>query len=405
MNMLRLALALGTLVLPLAPRTLPAQEMPAAPSGDRVLRADGRPTDPDCFPIAVWLQSPRNATRYREAGINLYVGLWRGPTEEQLGQLRAAGMPVICDQNEVGLAHRDDPLIAGWMHGDEPDNAQPVRDPDSATRRWGPPVPPATVVADYERLRSRDATRPVLLNLGQGVANDAWIGRGPGASPDDYPRYVQGADIVSFDVYPVAGLSSPDRLWLVPLGLERLTAWTGGRKVLWSCVECTRISNLDMRPTPAQVEAEVWMAIARGSRGLIWFVHQFRPEFDEDALLADSEMLATVSSINHRLQRLARVLNTEPEPTLASVSPADPAVPFALRAHRADGAVWLIAANLRNCETRAHLALDGTRGARSVEVVDEDRRIAVEDDGFDDAFGPFATHVYRIATTRGQGLR
>src|SRR5262245_20929161 len=36
----------------------------------------------DDFPLAVWLQAPRNAGRYQALGINLYVGLWRGPTEE-----------------------------------------------------------------------------------------------------------------------------------------------------------------------------------------------------------------------------------------------------------------------------------------------------------------------------------
>jgi hypothetical protein len=39
---------------------------------------------PDFFPLAVWLQNPANAARYKIAGINLCVGLWRGPIEQQL---------------------------------------------------------------------------------------------------------------------------------------------------------------------------------------------------------------------------------------------------------------------------------------------------------------------------------
>src|SRR5262245_18732605 len=81
---------------------------------------NGPPNDPGYFPIAVWLQSPNMAARYRDAGINLYVGLWQGPTDEQLAQLKSAGMQVICSQNAVGLKHREDPTIVGWMHGDEP---------------------------------------------------------------------------------------------------------------------------------------------------------------------------------------------------------------------------------------------------------------------------------------------
>ena len=33
---------------------------------------------------AEWMQNPVNATRFRDAGINLFIGLWNGPTEEQL---------------------------------------------------------------------------------------------------------------------------------------------------------------------------------------------------------------------------------------------------------------------------------------------------------------------------------
>ena len=60
---------------------------------------NGPPHSADFFPIAVWLQNPSNAKRYRQAGINTYVGLWRGPTEEQLAELKSAGMRVICGQN------------------------------------------------------------------------------------------------------------------------------------------------------------------------------------------------------------------------------------------------------------------------------------------------------------------
>ena len=78
----------------------------------------------DFFPIAVWLQHPRNALKYKAAGFNTYVGLWKGPTDVQLAALRGVGMKVICSQNEVGLRRLDDETIIGWMHGDEPDNAQ-----------------------------------------------------------------------------------------------------------------------------------------------------------------------------------------------------------------------------------------------------------------------------------------
>jgi hypothetical protein len=192
------------------------------------------------FPIAVWLQEPSLASQYKRAGINLYVGLWQGPTDKQLADLKAAGMPVFCEQNATGLQHKDDQTIVGWMQQDEPDNAQPIIDKQTGKETgYGPCVPPATTVAIYRAIKTADPTRPVMLNLGQGVANDAWYGRGSGTSLDDYRTYVNGGDIVSYDIYPVAGLNKPDDLWYVSKGLDRLNGWTGGKKPLWEAMECT----------------------------------------------------------------------------------------------------------------------------------------------------------------------
>ncbi len=96
----------------------------AASSGPYARWKRGPSSDETYFPIAVWLQSPRNAERFKAAGINLYVGLWRGPNAEQLAALAGANMPVICAQNSYALTQKDNPIIVGWMHNDEPDNAQ-----------------------------------------------------------------------------------------------------------------------------------------------------------------------------------------------------------------------------------------------------------------------------------------
>ena len=60
-----------------------AEPRPQASSGHW---SHGPPSTPEYFPIAVWLQDPRQAARYKDAGINLYVALWRGPTESSRAQ-------------------------------------------------------------------------------------------------------------------------------------------------------------------------------------------------------------------------------------------------------------------------------------------------------------------------------
>src|SRR5205809_7267840 len=77
----------------------------------RILAQDGAPTDEGFFPVGVWLQDPRNAKRYQAAGINLFVGLWRGPTLAQLTELERTGLAVICAPSKAGLENKDNPII------------------------------------------------------------------------------------------------------------------------------------------------------------------------------------------------------------------------------------------------------------------------------------------------------
>lgn len=51
------------------------------------------------------------------------------------------------------------------------------------------------------------------------------------------------------------------------------------------------------------------MALIHGARGLIYFVHEWKPRFNESALLDDPEMLAAVTRINRQIHALALVFN------------------------------------------------------------------------------------------------
>jgi hypothetical protein len=123
-----------------APLSRVAPSLPVPAGGFYAVWKNGPSKDPAWFPIGVWLQDPARAAEYRAIGIDVYIGLWGGPTEQQLAELKAAGMAVICDQNRVGLEHLNDPTIIGWMQQDEPDNAQGRRGGG-----YGPPVTPERV--------------------------------------------------------------------------------------------------------------------------------------------------------------------------------------------------------------------------------------------------------------------
>lgn len=315
--------------------------------------ANGLPADPAFFPLGVWLQSPHNAKAYQELGINLFVGLYDGPTKQQLDALETAGMRVICHQNATALAHPGKAIVA-WMHGDEPDNAQGRR-----LTGYAPPIVPAKVVADYELLHRADPTRPILLNLGQGAAWDGWHGRGERTNhPEDYPEYVKGCDIVSFDIYPVTHdhRDVQGKLEFVGRGVQRLAHWTRGQKPVWACIETGHVNNAKVRPTAEQVRSEVGIAVCTGASGIVYFVHEFAPRFVEAGLLAYPEIAEAVRLVNTELLWAAPVLAT---PQVAGAVTTDAGKALALRVHEHDGDLHVFAASLQPEPLRVTFTVHG----------------------------------------------
>jgi hypothetical protein len=63
--------------------------------------------------------------------------------------------------------------------------------------------------------------------------------------------------------------------------------------------------------TPAEVEAESWMTIIHGARGLLYFVHQFAPVQEEDSIFhrEHANVKSAVARTNLQVAALASVLN------------------------------------------------------------------------------------------------
>jgi hypothetical protein len=288
-----------------------------------------------------------------------------------------------------------DTSIVGWRQDGWPDNAQPL--PEGG---YGPCVEPAVVLGAYEARRTKDPSRPVLLQLGQGVAYDRWPGRGTCTGKlEMYLDYVKGGDILTFHVFPV-NTEDPavhGKLALLAKGVDRLRQYSGFRKPVWPQIETTGIDDPARRPTPAQIKAMVWMSLVHGASGVVYFAHVMKPKFVETGLLADAENRAAVGAINQQIHALAPVLNAPPATGVVTVTSAEPAAPVDVLAKRHGGALHVFAVSMGDAPTQATFTLDAGPASGVVEVIGEGRRIAVAGGVFTDAFAPWEVHLYRMA--------
>jgi hypothetical protein len=354
---------------------------------------------PEFFPIAVWLQNTENAMQYKqEAGINMYIGLWNQLDEKQFTNLKNAGIKLICSQNEFGLTHKNDSTIIGWMNGDEPDNAQWNKE----TRTYDSCIEPKQIIDFYKKVKETDPTHPFYLNLGQGVSYTDWIGRGLCRGRTElYPvannGYLNGCDIVSFDIYPVNS-NDPnvsEKLWMVAKGIDSLRVWSNNTKPVWTWIETTKIGNDSPRkPTPEEVKTQVWMALIHGAKGIGYFCHSFYPKSDDAALLHDKVMLTKVKEINQQISSLAIVLNTETKSDFAKVKSTSQNVPIDMMVKLVGNASYIFAVAMRNEPTTATFTI---QTGNQAEVLGESRTINITSRQFEDHFDGYGVHIYRIS--------
>ena len=355
---------------------------------------NGLPADPSFFPIAVWLQHPHNAANFAAIGINTFVGLWHPPTADTLAQLQRHGIYLVLEQTQDALALKDSPVIRGWLHIDEPDNAQP-----DGKGGYGDCVSPEEIVRRYEEMRARDASRPVYLGFGQGVANPGWIGRGTKCTAIAPKTYYQaasrGADIVAFDIYPIAEARQGHvmgKLDLVGRGVRNLKRWAPAGVPVWADIETTHIKNPNRRPSPDEIRNEVWMAIINGAMGINYFVHEWQPSFREDGVFRYLDVVAELKRLNKQIHDLAPVLNG---PTIENAVAIEATGEVAHMVKESPAATYIFAVNME--KTRVHTKVMTTlTAAGPVVAIGEDRALNLTNGTFDDNFEGYQARIYQL---------
>jgi hypothetical protein len=353
------------------------------------LKVNGFPSDGEFFPIGVWLQSPTNVAKYKAIGINTFVGLYEGPTEQQLATLARQHMFAVAEQNDVGLKSINRHIIKAWMQEDEPDNAQPI-----GLGRYGTCVPAAEVARRTQEMKARDPTRPVMINFGQGVANEFWRGRGQcNGDQGYYDIAAQGADILSYDIYPV-GSATPQvkgRLEYVARGVTNLVKRATDGQSVWMALETTALDPT-RRPTAAEVRAEAWMALIHGATGIFYFVHEFKPNFREDAIFRYTDIVEEVTKTNRLIKSLAPVLKS---PSISGTITVRSTTPIATMVKVFEGTTYVFAVAMRDFPSTVRITV-GDNHDMNARVIGEGRSLSIAQGSFEDQFQGYGVHLYQI---------
>ena len=138
------------------------------------------------------------------------------------------------------------------------------------------------------------------------------------------------------------------------------------------------------------------MSIIHGSRGLIYFVHQFKPIFQEASVLSDPELLPAITELNKQIQNLAPVLNSPSLDGKAIVASEEAASRIAVMCKEYRGDRYVFAVNMVNKDAKVNIQLDGEQKYSVADVLGEERKVELRDQVLQDSFPAYGVHLYKL---------
>ncbi|HRZ91673.1 MAG TPA: hypothetical protein P5022_02080 [Candidatus Paceibacterota bacterium] len=257
---------------------------------------------------------------------------------------------------------------------------------------------PEETMRRYRAVKGGDSSRPLFMTLTGHF--HPFFQRYSDEQRAMYPRYIEAADVVGYDIYPIYGWNKPEWLYLVHDATDLLVRMAGPRPV-YAWIETSKggqwtgdlARQKDVRPE--HIRAEVWMSICRGATAIGYFTHIWKPEYAQFGV--PEENVRALRQINEQITRLTPAILGQPSPRAASIQSID-SVKLDLRARQSSGALYLFAVNYdeRALETTATIRVEGLAAGHAVAVVDENRTLPAQDGSFADKFAPLAVHIYRI---------
>lgn len=323
-------------------------------------------------PIISWQQCENTLSQNLKLGVNLFAN-----TCDAVGMDHAlAGTGAY----QIASIHNPEagalPSVVGFIQDDEPDN-------------WGemPASLPDLSVAQG---------KPVFLNTTAHFANEM----GDISSTVNhaiYPSYWAKADVVGFDLYPLAEFCNETQ-WVHyddVYNFQRELTQADGSKPTFQWIE---MNQLDMRcgphpQTPLQVSNEIMQAVAGGASALGYFTWGPVGDGTWDSWIVAPDIAAQVAQTSKTLQQLASVIESPVGDWNLLLGYASSPVKVGIRMY--DGHYWLIAVNSSDQTVKAAFGVKGA-GTGSATVWNESRNVSMRNGSLADQFAPYATHVYEL---------
>lgn len=305
------------------------------------------------FPILSWGECIDDFRTSLPVGVNVYVANRCGGLEAQLAALRGRALSAALAGERVPRP-RD---VIGVFYPDEPDG-------HGMTAATLPDVAAGTGVR-FMTLTNHFYSGAAPLAAGRSI----------------YPALVARADMVGFDLYPLQNWCRPDRLVDVYLAQRELVELARGRPT-YQWIEAAGMTCPHAGPTevtPATVEAESWLAVAGGARGLGFFPPA---AWTGDVGGAIARVTGTVRSLGPAL--------LAPDARVA-VTPPDGLVKAGARAYH--GELLVVVANAGYEEATATITVDSLNGRRLREIR-SGRTVTPDGDTFAETFAPLETRIY-----------
>lgn len=348
------------------------------------------------FPIMSWAQPSDMYEKLRDLNFNTFCGNANEVTAKEVGGYAVTAFKA--GQAENGY-------VLGWIYSDEPDL------PKGKGAEAAPRQTPDQVAAKCAEIRAAEPKRLIFITLTSSFMKEQ------SSYPNDwrtknYPLYVNSADVIGFDYYPIYGWGYPTRLNWQSSAVKQMASM-GGKRPLYSWIESHKGSRwmpYKDQPDvlPIHTRNEVWQAIINGATAIGYFTHAWFP--DTTTFAPTEEMQKELARINDQITRLAPAILADPYKGSIKMTLGD-GLKCQFKATQSEGYIYIFAQNIDlgpgsekgqrydpiiPVGGKATFKMKGLKTGTEIVVLDEDRTIKALNGKFTDDFASLAEHIYRI---------